>query len=180
LRAKRANDLCKVLVTPPRPPRGPPGAPGGRFINTRAFTNRRSLVICLCVFDLLCLTRTRGHVGAPAVLPPPELLAKPHFCGPKREARPDFESSRRADSESGLRCPAHETRHFSMFRLALVLLGVVLQRCHERGLESSSRDSNHAKTLSKASPTHLEGFRRPNSDPKICDFLPPPPTPPPL
>ena len=28
----------------PRPPRGPPGAPGGRFINTRAFIIRRSLV----------------------------------------------------------------------------------------------------------------------------------------
>jgi hypothetical protein len=26
----------------PRPLRGPPGAPGGRFINTRAFINRRS------------------------------------------------------------------------------------------------------------------------------------------
>ena len=31
----------------PRPPRGPPGAPGGRFINTRAFINRRSLVPCI-------------------------------------------------------------------------------------------------------------------------------------
>jgi hypothetical protein len=41
--AKRANDPFKMLVAL-RFSSGPSGAPGGRFINIRAFINRRSLV----------------------------------------------------------------------------------------------------------------------------------------
>jgi hypothetical protein len=44
LRAKRANDLFKMLVSLASLLGAPRGPPGGRFINTRAFTNRRSLV----------------------------------------------------------------------------------------------------------------------------------------
>jgi hypothetical protein len=61
------------------------------------------------------LGRTRVHVGAPAVVPPPELLAKSHFCGPNLEARPDFESSRRGDSESGFRFPPRGMRNLRCF-----------------------------------------------------------------
>jgi hypothetical protein len=49
-----------------------------------------------------------------------------------------------------------------------------LQRCHKRGLESRSRGVKPTKTHSEASPTLLEGFRGPNSDPNISDFCPPP------
>ena len=45
--------------------------------------------------------------------------------------------------------------------------------CHKKGLESSCRGVNPTKTHSKASPTHLEGSRGPNSDPKISDLCPP-------
>jgi hypothetical protein len=63
------------------------------------------------VVHWLRLGRTRVHVGAPVVVPPQELPVKSHFCGPKREARPDFESSRCADSTSGLLFPQCETLH---------------------------------------------------------------------
>jgi hypothetical protein len=43
------------------------------------------------------------------------MLVKSHLCGPKLEARTDFESSRRADSESGLGSLPSETRHFRFF-----------------------------------------------------------------
>ncbi len=45
----------------------------------------------------------------PPWCPPPELLVESHFRGPNLEARPDFESSRPADSESGLRCPPRDS-----------------------------------------------------------------------
>jgi hypothetical protein len=51
------------------------------------------------------LGRTRVCFGAPVVVPPLELLVKSQFCEPHLESRPDFESSRRADSESGLCFP---------------------------------------------------------------------------
>ena len=43
------------------------------------------------------------------------------------------------------------------------------KKCHEMGLESNSGAENTTKMHSKTSPTHLEGSRGPNSDPKICD-----------
>jgi hypothetical protein len=52
------------------------------------------------------LGQTRARVGAPAVMTPPDVLVKSHVRGPKGEARPDLESSRHVDSESGLRFPA--------------------------------------------------------------------------
>jgi hypothetical protein len=101
---------------PPSGPLGAPrGAPGGRFINTRAFINRRSLVQCCGVAPRLRLGRTRVHFGATVMVPPPELLAKSHVCGPELEPRPDFCSKKCGESESGLRFPPCEMRHFRFF-----------------------------------------------------------------
>jgi hypothetical protein len=43
------------------------------------------------------------------------LLSRARVCGPKREARPDFESSRCATSESGLRFPPRGMRNVHGF-----------------------------------------------------------------
>jgi hypothetical protein len=48
--------------------------------------------------------------------------------GPRSESRPDFCSIVQAESESGLRFPPRETRHFRCFAARKVLLGVILQR----------------------------------------------------
>jgi hypothetical protein len=61
------------------------------------------------------LGRTRLCFGDSAVVLPPELLVKSHSCGATGEARPYVESSRRADSESGLRVTPRGTRHFRCF-----------------------------------------------------------------
>ncbi len=42
---------------------------------------------------------------------------KSHFCVQQLQSRPDFGSSRRADSQSGLRFPPREKRHFRCFAL---------------------------------------------------------------
>jgi hypothetical protein len=52
------------------------------------------------------------------------------FWGPRREAIPELESSRRADSESGLQSLPPEARNLRIVRLVLVVLGVRWQRFH--------------------------------------------------
>jgi hypothetical protein len=46
---------------------------------------------------------------------------------------------------------------------------------HKRGLGTSSRGVNRTNTHSQASPTQLEAFRGPNSDPAFSTFCPTPP-----
>jgi hypothetical protein len=62
---------------------------------------------------------------------------KSHFCGPKFEPRPDFESSRCADPESGLRFPPRGMRTFRCFASRWCCWGVILQRFHLVGLKYS-------------------------------------------
>jgi hypothetical protein len=67
--------------------------------------------------------------GLPEVVPQPG--SRNRICvGQKSEPRHDVESSRCTDSESGLHFPAARNAKRSMCRIALVLLGVILQRCH--------------------------------------------------
>jgi hypothetical protein len=154
------------------------------------------------------LERTRVHFVAPVVAPPPRPggAREIEFCGPSLESTPDSRSTYRAESEAGLKSGPLANATCYVFRFVLVLLRVILQRCHFHkdraapgghsgrcrgatcwflvnaktllsktsgmGLESSPGAEINTKIHSKTRPTHLEGSRGPNSDPKLSDFPP--------
>ena len=59
-----------------------PAQPGAELTEGRAHGEKRVLDNS-SVVHWIGLGRTRVHVRAPAVVPPPELLVKSQVCGPK-------------------------------------------------------------------------------------------------
>jgi hypothetical protein len=103
------------------------------------------------------LGRTRVRVGAPTVVPPPELLVKSIFVD--RNAKRHLISRALCAQIPNLGSVSRRVKHeCSIFRLVLGLLEVILQRCHIQGFESSSRGLTPPKCTGKRARRSWRGF----------------------